>query len=288
MRRIKITVSILTACAAVFAVGAVGASAALPELGRCLKVEAVKEGKKLVYHGAFKGATCQKADSNHRGRYEFYPGPGAKNHFYGLATEPEPVFETVGGSKVSCGEVVFKGEYTGAKTEKVTIGLGGCEEGASGSAKYCQSNPAKEGEIEGLQTLEGELGTIKGGIKPVVGWALKSSGPLFTFTCGKLPEVSSEQTIEGSIIGTLSKGFFGNDLNKMSLGATIKYVAKRGIQSPQAFEGATPDLLTTTKLVGLTQTKEQTGLDTTEETESGTGESHENPEVEEPLEVKTK
>lgn len=288
MRSIKVTVGILTACWAVFAIASSSASAALPELGRCLPVEGVREGKKTVYHGAYKGKTCQKASTNGRGRYEFYPGPGTKNHFYGLAEEPEPVLETVGGAKVSCGVIVFKGEYTGPKTEKVAITFAGCEEGALGSQKYCQSNPAKEGEIEGAQTFEGELGLIAAGAKPVVGWDIKGSGPMFTFTCGKLPEVSSVQTIEGSVIGILSKGFFGTDINKMSLHSVIKYTAVKGHQSPEEFEGGLPDVLTTTKLAGVTQTKEQTGLETVEETESGLGESHANPEVEEPLEVKTK
>ena len=265
------------------------ASAALPELGRCAEVTGVQEGKKLVYHGAYRNKNCTAASRTHTGKYEFLPGPGANNKFYGVATEPEPVLETTSGAKVSCGEMIFKGEYTGAKTEKVSVSFGGCETtAANGAHQVCQTNPAKEGEIEGLQALEGELGVIQAGSPSVVGWDLKHEGALFAYECGVLPEVPSAQTVEGSVIGALSHGFFGTDLNKMSLHSVIKYKAKAGLQIPEAFEGQPKDVLSTTTLAGTTKTTAQTGLTTTEETESGLGESHESPVNQEALEVKTK
>lgn len=274
---------------AIAALAAGSASAALPELGRCTKVQGVQEGKKVVYHGAYRNKGCTAPSRTGTGQYEFLPGPGANNKFYGIATEPEPVLETTAGAKVSCGEMVFKGEYTGPKTEQVSVSFGGCETtAANGAHQVCQTNPAKEGEIEGVQALEGELGLIQAGSMPSVGWDLKHSGPMFTYECGVLPEVPSAQTVEGSVIGLLSHGFFGTDLNKMSLHSVIKYKAKGGLQMPEAFEGQAKDVLSTTTVSGTTKTTAQTGLTTTEETESGLGESHESPANQEPLEVKTK
>jgi hypothetical protein len=266
-----------------------GASAALPELGRCTEVAGVQEGKKIVHHGAYRNKNCTAASRTQTGKYEFVPGPGTNNKFYGVATEPEPVLETTTGAKVSCGEMIFKGEYTGPKTEKVSVSFGGCETtAANGAHQVCQSDPAKEGEIEGLQALEGELGIIQAGAPPSVGWDLKHAGTLFAYECGVLPEVPSAQTVEGSVIGVLSHGFFGTDLNKMSLHSVIKYKAKVGLQLPEAFEGQAKDVLSTTTLAGTSKTTAQTGLTTTEETESGLGESHESSANQEALEVKTK
>ncbi|HEY2251472.1 MAG TPA: hypothetical protein VGH74_10450, partial [Planctomycetaceae bacterium] len=125
---------------------AASASAEIPELGRCQKVTPVEEGKKKIYSGQFNGKACLKKNPRGKGHYEFLPGPGANNKFYGVATE-ETEFETTGGIKISCSVAIFKGEYTGAKTLKTKISLSGCEQPVK---RPCQTNPAKEGEIESL------------------------------------------------------------------------------------------------------------------------------------------
>lgn len=279
-------------CAAMLSLTAVEsgtAVAALPELGRCVKVEGVQSGKRIIYSGHYKNKNCTSASPTSKGKYEFLAGPGANNKFYGTAAEPEPVFETTAGAKLRCGLIVFKGEYTGAKTEKVTISLGGCETtAANGAHQVCQTDPAKEGEIESTESFEGELGTIQSGAKPIAGWDLEHGGPLFIYDCGTPPEVPSLQTIEGSVIGALSRGFFGTDLNRMSLYSVIKYKATKGLQTPESFEGKAKDVLSTKVISALTTTTVQTGLTTTEETTSGAGEVAEGTAGQEPLEVKTK
>lgn len=289
MRRIRTTASVLLGTIAVLAsFAAANASAELPELGRCVKVEGVQQGKKTVYSGAYTGKSCTHLSPTKKGKYEFLSGPGPANHFYGVGEEPEPKLETTGGALVECSEMIIEGEYTGPKTFKAKVSFGGCETGTE-TVRECQTNPAKEGQVEGTGTFEGNLGVIKGGEKPTVGWDLKreGGGPAFIFQCGIPPQTVSLETIEGSVIGPLSRGFFGSDLNKMSEYAVLKYKAVKGLQQPEMFEGAEKDVFTTTTLTGITTTKEQTGLTTKLEARSGLGQPIEEPVNRELLEVKT-
>jgi hypothetical protein len=289
MRRTRITGSILIAIVGVLCLLAVAdASAELPELGRCVKVEGTVQGKKTVYSGAYTGKNCTHLSPTKKGKWEFLPGPGPENHFYGIGEEPEPVLETTGGAQVECSEEIVQGEYTGPKTEKAKVTFGGCQTGTE-TVRECQTNPVKEGVVEGTGTFEGDLGVIAAGAKPIVGWDLKreGGGPAFVFECGVPPQTLSLETIEGSVIGTLSRGFFGTDVNKMSEFSTLKYKAVKGLQQPEMFEGAAKDVLTTTTVSGVTSTTQQTGLTTKIEARSGLGEPIEEPTTREPLEVKT-
>ena len=96
-------------CAAlVCALGAVvasGASAALPELGRCVKVTGT---------GAYTRENCVAVSKTHTGNYEWAPGPGASSAF--TETLHGPVLETVGKRKISCTVAFLGGEFTGAKS----------------------------------------------------------------------------------------------------------------------------------------------------------------------------
>ncbi len=289
MRRMRITGSILFATIVVLgSFSAANAAAELPELGRCVKVEGVQQGKKLVYSGPYKGKNCTHLSSTKKGKYEFLPGPGPANHFYGIGEEPEPQLQTTGGALVECSSEVVEGEYTGPKTFKAKASFTGCETGVE-TVRECQTNPAKEGQVEGTGTFEAELGVIKAGAKPTVGWDLKreGGGPAFVFQCGIPPQTVSLETIEGSVVGPLTRGFFGTDVNQMSEFATIKYKAAKGLQLPEAFEGAEKDVLTTTTVSGVTVSTEQTGLTTTLDTRSGLGQPIEEPINRELLEVKT-
>jgi hypothetical protein len=290
MRRMRITGSVLLAALVVLcSLTAASASAELPELGRCVKVEPVMTGNKKVYSGAYKGKTCTTQSPTKKGKWEFLPGPGPANHFYGIGEEPEPVLETTGGRKVECSSEVVEGEYTGPKSLKAKLSFTGCSTGSE-PRRECQTNPAKEGVVEGTGTFEGELGTIAAGSKPVVGWDIKreGGGPSFVFQCGKPPQGVTLETIEGSVIGTLAKGFFGTDINKMSEYATIKYTQKKGLQQPEMFEGGAKDALSTTIVEGLAApVTEQTGLETKVEARSGLGKPIEEPINREELEVKT-
>jgi hypothetical protein len=290
MRRMRITGSVLLAALVVLcSLAAASASAELPELGRCVKTEGVVTGKKTVYSGGYKGKTCVAASPTKKGKYEFLAGPGPANHFYGIGEEPEPVLETTAGRKVECSEEVLEGEYTGPKTLKAKISFGGCSTGSE-PRRNCQSNPVTEGQIEGGGTFEGTLGTITNAAKPVVGWDIKreGGGAAFTFECGIPPQGLTAETIEGSVIAPLSKGFFGTDINKMSEYATLKYRQKKGLQLPEMFEGGAKDVLSTTLVEGLAApVTEQTGLETTVEARSGLGAPIEDPANREFLEVKT-
>lgn len=276
----------LASLAALGAIAAGSASAELPELGRCVKVEGTVVGKKTVYSGAYTNKSCIRSSSTKKGKYEFLPGPGTANHFYGIGEEPEPILETVGGKKIECSEMIVKGEYTGPKTEKAEVSFGGCQTGTE-PVRECQTNPTDEGVVTETGTFEGELGVITAGAKPIVGWDLKREGTGFVFECGVPPQGLTFETLEGSVIGELHKGFFGSDINKMSLYSQLRYRAVKGLQTPEAFEGKSKDVLTSKIVEGVTTSTEQTGLTTTQENQSGLGESSENPENREPLEVKT-
>jgi hypothetical protein len=283
MKRVKIVGACLIASVGLSAVASATASAELPEVGRCVPAESTQEGKKTIYHGMYASPHCTNVRPAHNGKYEWLPGPGAHNKFFGEGEDP--VFETVSGATVSCGAALEKGEYTGAKTEKLTVSFEICEDAAK---RPCQTSPAHEGEITGLGSLEGSLAYVSAA-KHRAGWDLKPEGSskiLFTYYCGKLPEVV--HTVEGSVIGEAKAGFFSGDINKMSLHGAVKYKAAHGKQLPEAFEGQPADVLTTAASGLETKAAEQTGLTMPLETVSGLGEPIESEANQEPLELKTK
>ncbi len=283
MKRLRIIGACLIASAAIGSVATATAAAEPPELGRCVPAESTQEGKKTIYHGMYASPHCTRTRPAHNGKYEWLPGPGTNNKFFGEGEDP--VLQTVSGETVSCGALIEKGEYTGPKTEKVTASLEICEDAAK---RPCQTSPAKAGEITGLGSLEGTLAYINAA-KHRAGWDLKpegSSKTLFTYYCGKLPEVI--HTVEGSVIGEVKAGFFSSDINKMSIHGAVKYKATNGKQLPEAFEGQPNDTLTTAATGLETKAAEQTGLTTPLETLSGLGESVESEANQEPLEIKTK
>ncbi len=285
MKRIKIVAPCLLVACALAGAGASSAAAALPELGRCVKTMGVVEGKRTHYSGAYTNKNCTHLSATHKGPFEFEPGPGAKNKFFATGIEPEPTLVTTTGATVTCSSLTLKGgEYTGPKTAKVSeVFFEGCQsEGVN-----CRST-VSEGEIKGTEFTM-ELGVISSaGTKPVVGWDLKKEGVAFSYTCGKLPEVRSVQTLEGSVIAPLKSGTEW-DVNRMSIKALLLFKAPAGKQLPEAFEGGANDTLKNTTITeGLTKTEAQAGLTNNLEIESGLGElGIENPENQEPLEIKT-
>jgi hypothetical protein len=259
MRRLTITGLCLTAVLAASAFAAAGASAALPEFGRCVKA--------APHTGTYKYASCVVLAPGGKGSYNWEPGPAALKKFEG--TGELTTLETVGKVKVECAGSTFNGEYTGAKTETVTITLINC---VDSTKRFCQSNPAKEGEIETPLALEGELGFIAGGERPMVGLDLKHSPDIVTFECGKLPETVLDGVVEGSVISRI------RPIEKMTAEFKQTYTESRGKQIPQQFEGGAKDTLSTTLISGLTKTTEESGLKNKLVTE----------ENEEPLEIKAK
>jgi len=235
MRRIVGAALVGVFAATAFAASALGA---LPEFGRCVPAE----GKT----GEYSSAGCVKPAAGGKGGYKWVPGPGEKTKFTSFAG---PVtLETVGGFKILCSNGTIAGEYTGAKTAKATMSVLGCLE--VGTGKLCQSNPAKNGEIEATG-LEGELGFIVGGSKPKVGLQLKLSTPL-PFECRSGLEPPSPKVLEGAFIGKIAP------LNRMRETFKATYTALHGKQVPEKFEEGPAAVLTLKDV--LSSKSEQAGL----------------------------
>ncbi len=248
-------------------IAASGAGAALPELGRCGKVEGVKEGREKVFDGKYTNKACTKESASSDGKYEWSPGPGTETEFESPGTLEPATLETTTGKKIACANSKQDGEFLGAKTAKTELSLYECTEAASGEP--CQSlrleetpPTAQEGTILSLP-LEAELGQVSGGSKPKVGWAFKAKtgGDLFSFECGKTTGEGTKVSIEGSFIGVVSKV-----VDRMGEEGDMRYSAHAGKQSPEAFEGGSPDTLTATFVSPTLQSSsEQIGYIASEE-----------------------
>jgi hypothetical protein len=258
MRRTRIIVLCLVgACAA-----------ALPELGRCVKVSTPQTG-------GFVKENCIGVDKDKDGEFEWESGPGAKKGVKELLNSA--LLETTTGEKISCSNLQLTGEYTGPKSLKITKFLAqGCENVTHHTV--CYTNPLAPAVIESEVPLVGELGAIPGSkteANPWAGWDLKSedsSLPIATFFCGEAKGMITF-ALEGSVIGRVTK----TNLMQASFGLTYKQTA--GIQLVKAFIGGSEDVLELTEtLFGSTEKfTHQTGL-------AGAGALND----EEPLEIKAK
>ena len=211
----------------------------LPEIGRCVKLKSPT--------GKYQSANCTtKSTGEDTGSYEWRFEPGTASSFTfknGAAT-----LETVGKVKIKCLENTYSGKYTGSKTATVHLKLLGCEPVNRFGIK-CQSAGAQAGEVN-FNALEGRLGFINAGSEPTVGMAL-APAPLeqpymARFHCGEVPV-----SIAGGVIAPYTT------LNKMAASFTVSFKATAGIQTPEAFEGDTAELLSMT--IG-TSAPERTGL----------------------------
>lgn len=251
MRRSLVVVLCVLGACAVASVGAGAASAALPELGRCVKVSTPKTGE-------FSRSNCIGISAKHVGEYEWQAGPGAKKAFKALASGFSLV--TPEGTTIGCSNEQLTGEYTGAKSAKVSETLlEGCE--LVGPLKQaCYTNPLEPGKITSKTALAAELGDIPGSkneLNPFVGWDLKSENsslPFLTFTCGEGGGTIAV-TLEGSVIGKVTR------TGIMSTGFGLTYKESAGKQIPSSFIGGAEDVLTETlKPLGPGERKEQAGL----------------------------
>jgi hypothetical protein len=198
------------------------ASPMLPELGRCLP----SEGET----GRYKTAACTtKSSGEDSGRYEWQPWPAVNDDF---ASDGGAVsFETVHKSTIRCATNTLAGEYRSSQTVVAGITFVGCEAPGALGGK-CQSEGAQAGEIR-TGSLEGELGVIKAGTKPTIGWDLKpASGPLATIKCGEFT-----LSVTGSVIAPIKP------VNKMTTVFTLKFKAAKGKQKPEAFAASNQDTL---------------------------------------------
>jgi hypothetical protein len=207
----------------------------LPDLGRCQKVEPNAEGKKLVYHGSYLNSGCTEETLEKTGKYEWTTGPGPNKKFTG-ATKALTL-QAVGGAAVTCTASTSAGEYTGPKTQTVTLTLTGCQQGPKGKGVSCQSSGAGAGEIR-TASLDGVLEFIKENEEPetpLVGVEEKpaSGSQIASFECGGRSIV-----IGGSVIVPVTV------LDKMAPSFKLKALATAGLQSPEAFEVGPKDTLT--------------------------------------------
>jgi hypothetical protein len=239
---------------------AIKAQAALPEIGRCVKVEYTKEGKEKIYHGLYEAKDCVEENAlplnNVKGEYEWLPGAGSNSAFTG--SSGKVTLQTVAGSSITCSHSASAGDYTGPKTATATITLTGCQLAASKQA--CSSSGAGSGEIV-TSALEGELGFIEDfyegeeDLHDVVGLDLKHSPTLLTASCG-----GEALSVGGSVIAPISS------VNKMSTAFTLKFTAAQGKQAPEAFEEEPADTLSSTLGGGAA---EQAGLTATSKIKNG-------------------
>jgi hypothetical protein len=222
---------------------ATSASAAPPEFGRCVH----SAGKT----GEYKGTGCT-APAGGKGSYNWVAGPGPKPGF--SSTGEKVALETPGKLKFICGAATFDGTYTGAKTVTGTLNLIGCENTAT--KQKCQTSLMNEAEIQA--EVDGELGFITGGTKPVVGLDLKPKEGSSTFTsfqCGKPPEVPGVSgVVEGSLIGPIKA------INHMVESFTLTFAESNGVQAVQQFEGGAKDTLVAKLLSGSESKTEDMAL----------------------------
>jgi hypothetical protein len=232
---------------------AIKAQAALPEIGRCVKVAAEKVGKEKVYHGHYEAKDCREENPLPpelvAGPYEWLPGTGANSSF--TTSSAKTTLQTVGGTTISCSHSSGSGQYTGQKTATATIAFTGCQLAASKQA--CQSSGAGAGEIVTSQ-LAGELGFIEDfyeGEELIVsvGLDLKHAPTLLTAECG-----SEALSVGGSVIAPIT------GLDKMAPKFSLKLKAAGGKQAPEAFEEEPNDTLVSTLGAGP---PEQAGLTST-------------------------
>jgi alpha-tubulin suppressor-like RCC1 family protein len=222
-------------------------STGLPELGRCQRATGVKEGKVTTFHGVYTTNRCTTASPTQEGKFEWATGPGAKANFTGTATAPTLEFvnaitkpeQTI----IHCAKVTYQGTFTGSQTLVANVTFTGCEQGTAKTA--CQSIGAPAGEIKD-NALEGELGVIKGGATPSIGWDLRPTGVtapfLAEFECGG----GGQATLEGSVIAAIAAS------DVMAPRSILSYKGRRGLQIPESFEGGLKDTLFCGEQVDLT------------------------------------
>src|SRR5437870_5795247 len=114
MRVVRLSFLIALVCGAM----ASAAQAALPEVGRCVKVTAP--------NGTYSNGSCTKlATGELSKKFTWTPvSASEKQTFTGSGTET--TLTTVGHPTITCINANFVGEWTGPKTATVTVSFQGC------------------------------------------------------------------------------------------------------------------------------------------------------------------
>ena len=224
--RLVRSTAVVATTAAMSVIGVASASAAAPEFGRCLKV--AKVDKK--YTGRFSDKACTKevseAERAKKGKYEWTPGAAKKLQ---TTAGGKGVLTTVGELGVTCETEHSTGEYSGTKEVKnVVVKFNGCE---SAGAK-CETTGAAQGELV-TKTLEGIVGfEDKAADKTAFDlYPVGRTGLFIEFAC-----ISLTVAVKGSVLVPITS-------DKMEQSGTLKYVATRGHQQVEHFEGEPNDIL---------------------------------------------
>jgi hypothetical protein len=201
-----------------------------PDFGHCVKVSPERVDGKTVYKGGFTAATCITASATHTGKYEWDSGVSRAGF---TSTGGAVALETVGKAKVTCASEEGSGSITTAKTVgDVVLRLKGCELALGNTKAKCNTTGLGNGELE-ARNLEGILG-FEAEASKKVGLDLYPegrSGSFMQFACN-----GSAVTLTGSVIGSVKA-------DKLAATAALKFKASKGKQKPEAFEGASQDVL---------------------------------------------
>jgi hypothetical protein len=216
MRRYKLTGLCVALVLGTIAVLAQSAFAEAPEMGRC-----VKKTK-----GAFLNSVCTKhATGTEVGKYEWEPG-AVKNKF--TASANTAVLETRGRVKVECKHEVASGEFTSPKDgANINVTFTECKEALE---HECTSAGAAEGEIK-TATRAGELVWEVKPTKPAIRLFPQSGSFFASFACGPATSEVKENSPTGGILVPITP-------NKSQTKVEEKFVAKAGIQKPDAYFNA--------------------------------------------------
>ena len=219
-------------------------------------------------HGGFKNASCTMASPGKTGKFEWYPGAGAKAQFTTHSTPGKKIiFLGTGGVKVTCASETSSGEFLTPKLEEnIVFKFNGCE---TGEMKLPVTSPGAEpGEVV-TDPIECELGVLEKGGTPKM--------DKIGMTCGlgepgvELPEFMDmkwgEEGSYGGQVDWLFRGwwFFTVKSNKMQSMYSLHSRQMHGIQYWSKFVEGPPEPLeasfnkgTTWELSGLSLMSTQT------------------------------
>jgi hypothetical protein len=267
MRRTLLIAGCIVAGSTVAGAAAASASAEPPEFGACVEVAA---------HTGEYSAKCLRPAPG-KGKWDFVPAGTKKKFTYYVE---DPVFKTAAGAEVTCDFGEGEGEYTSGKAVSLPkLIFQNCSLAGAKTVyeSFCQNIGGFRGEVT-MNELTGELGYIEHNGKTKVGLDIKPKigKALVLFECGGASELTERGLgtgklleVEGSVIGRIKT------INKPVEENIVTFTVKRGVQTPEEFEGGVKDTLVT--LEGTTKTAQPT-------TFSGYAEETN----EEPIEVKAR
>jgi hypothetical protein len=213
-RSLRVVVTCISMALVVGVVVAANASAAAPEVGRCIKFKSSEK----PYKGKFTDSGCTVKSETETGQYEWLPGVAAAKF---TGTAGKSTWQTVGKYSFGCETESTAGEYTGTKNvTNVVMTFTGCKL----SPFECVGQGRAEGEIQ-TTPLEGRVVWTNEAAHEVALDLYPQAGKLVTtFTClGAVWEVA------GSIMVALKA-------NSMSTTAKLKYKQKNGFQEVSSYE----------------------------------------------------